>query len=57
MALEHGTHVAASMAGSLINLEIKDSFTMYFFGSYHYKVVSVGYLKDKYWTEDQVTQK
>lgn len=30
---------------------------MYFFGSYHYKVVSVGYLKDKYWTEDQVTQK
>lgn len=44
MALEHGTHVAASMAGSLINLEIKGCFTMYFFGSYHYKVFSVGYL-------------
>lgn len=48
MALEHGTQVAASMAGSFNNLEIKGCFTMYFFGSHHYKVFSVGYLKDKY---------
>lgn len=42
--------LAASMAGSFNNLERKGFFflTTYFFGSHHYKVFSVVYLKDKY---------
>lgn len=42
MALEHEAHVAASMAGSFNNLEIEVCLTMLFFGSHHYKVLSVG---------------
>lgn len=57
MALEHTTLVAASVAGSVENLERKACSTLYFFGSRHYKVLSVGYLTDTYETEVQGTEK